>query len=229
MLTNRFFLLLLIVVVSLSCEDDEEGSSLTYPSTYHKSGIELVGKLRVFALTGEITQNSIVSRYNQYDTSYFNNYAAYVGNNKGVMDTVYFLDGQRAVLNHEYKDLDYLVTRETNSYILTEKVAAGKCCTYGEVMTRSLLYKMSSVKPDILSEYINSSVGGNYYFAYTGRQKFIFKESNRRLVAPLIFYNLHSMNFESGFVNNFIEPEFYATLAAGDTVALMEYQILYEK
>jgi hypothetical protein len=76
---------------------------------------------------------------------------------------------------------------------------------------------------------VYSSIAGNYIFAYTGRRKFVFQEAGGQLVAPLILYNLHSKNFDGGFVNNTLQPDFYSTLAEGDTVALMEYQILYEK
>jgi hypothetical protein len=228
MFGNRFFLFLLLLA-SLSCDDDNETSALTFPSVYIKSGIEAVGKLRVFAVTGELKQNSIVSRYNQYDTSYFNGYANYIRNDPGIMDTVYFLNGQSAVLSHESKDLDCLLTKENNSHILTESVVASKCCTYGEVVTRSLPYFMARVKPDVFSEYVYSSIAGNYIFAYSGRRKFVFQESGGQLVAPVILYNLHSKNFDGGFVNNTLQPDFYSILADGDTVALMEYQILYEK
>ena len=88
---------------------------------------------------------------------------------------------------------------------------------------------MARVKPDVLSEYVYSSIAGNYIFAYSGRRKFVFQESGGQLVAPVILYNLHSKNFDGGFVNNTLQPDFYSILTEGDTVALMEYQILYEK
>jgi hypothetical protein len=88
---------------------------------------------------------------------------------------------------------------------------------------------MASVKPQVHSEFIYTSTGGNYHFGYNGQRKFVVKESQGQLVAPLILYTLHSGKFDSGFVNGELQPGFYSNLAAGDTIALMEFMIYFEK
>ena len=225
----RFCSFLFLVVLLFSCEADNKTSLLTYPSVYHKSGFEAVGNLRVFSSTGEINNRSIVSRFNQYDTSYFNSYANYINSDPKIMDTVDFVNGQDAMLHHESKYLDCLLEMESDLLILTEIDVNSRCCNQGEVLTRSLPYYMCRVKPEVHSEFLYSSTGGNYRFGFTGRRKYVLQESDGRLVAPLILYNLHSKNFESGFVNNFLQPDFYSILTAGDTVTLREYQLLFEK
>jgi len=145
------------------------------------------------------------------------------------MDSVNFFDSQHAVLDHENKNLDCLLTIENDFLILTETDASKKCCSAGEVFTRSLPYQMVSMKPDVHAEFIHSSRGGNYSFGFTGRGKYVLKESHGKLVAPLILYTRHSEKFESGFVNNVLQRDFYSSLAAGDTLSLMEFHLHFEK
>jgi hypothetical protein len=226
---NRFFFLLCLLILILSCKENNKATSLTYPAVFYKSGVEAIGDLRVFSSTGEINNSSVISRFSQYDTSYLNSYANYISSDPQIMDSIDFPNGQSARLHHEGKYLDCLLTIESDLIILTEKNVTSKCCTGAEVLTRSLPYHMSRQKPEVHSESLYSSTGGNYNFSFTGRSKYLLKESNGNLVAPLILYNLHSKNFVSGFVNNSLSPDFYSILAAGDTIALKEYQFLFEK
>ena len=227
MATNFSFLWFLLIFV-FSCQENKPASLLTFPTAFHKSGFEAVGKLRVFTSTGEVRRNSIISRFNQYDTSYFNSYANYLRSDPHVLDSVNFVNQQGAILQDESACRDCLLTIENNLFILTEIHVSSKCCTQGEVVTRSLPYYMSSLKPRVLSEFPNSSTGGNYSFGFSGLQRYVFKESDGKLVAPLILYNLHAKNFSAGFVNNILKPDFYTNLTAGDTVALREYELIFE-
>jgi len=224
---NRFFFPLFLVVI-VSCEKNEV-SSITYPSVYHKAGLTPVGNLRVFSSAGEIHRNSVVSRFSRYDTSYLKHYASSLRNDPKIMDSVNFFDSQHAMLDHENKNLDCLLTFESNFLILTETDASRKCCSDGEVLTRSLPYQMVRMKPEVHNEFIRSSKGGNYSFGFKGRRKYVLKESHGKLVAPLIFYTRHSEKFESGFVNNVLQSNFYSSLAEGDTLSLMEFQIHFQK
>jgi len=229
MSNNRFYFSLFLLVLVLSCEENDEPGLLTYPAEYHKTGVEPVGNLRVFSSKGEIKNSSIISRFSQYDTSYFNSYADYLGNDFGVMDTVYFFTREHAMLLYEYAYHDCSLSMEGNLLVLTESDVSSHCCTYREVFTRTLAYYLAKVKPEVNSEYIYSSVGGNYNFGFSGRRKYVLQESQGKLVAPMIIYNRHSANFESWFVNSLLQTDFFSGIATGDTVALMEYQILFEK
>lgn len=226
---SRFFFLLFIPALMLACKEDKKASLLIYPAVFHKSGVEAIGNLRVFSSTGEIKNSAVISRFNRYDTSYLNSYAHYISGDPQIMDTIDFITGQGARLRHEGLDLNCLLTMEGDLIILTERNVTRKCCTTTEVLTRSLPYHMSRLKPEVHSEFLQSSTGGNYNFSFTGRSKYILKESDGKLVAPLILYNLHARNFVSSFINNLLSAGFYSTLAAGDTVALKEYQLVFEK
>lgn len=226
MACNRFFLFLL--VLNFACNENKTTSFLSYPTAFRKSGFETVGKLKVFSSRGEIRQKSIISRFNQYDSSYFNSYANYLRSDPRVIDSINFTSGQGAMLRDESECRDCSLTAENNLLILTETHVSSKCCTQGEVVTRSLPYHISMFKPEVHSEFPNSSVGGYYSFGFTGLRKYVFKELAGKLVAPLIIYNLHSKNFDAGFVNNVLQPDFYTNLAPGDTVSLREYQLIFE-
>ena len=224
---NSVYIFALITLL-FSCEEDEE-SVVTYPSIYYKARKVSSENLRVFSNKGEIKNSSIVSRFTQYDTAYYRSYSNYIGNEPGVMDNVYFLDGQNAILNHEDSDLDCLLTRENSLLVLTETNAASKCCTYGEAITHSLSYYLGKTKPEVISESIYSSVRGNYNFGYMGREKYVFTETQGQLIAPMILYSMHSGYFDTGFVNDLLQPDFYTKLATGDTVTIMEFKVLFEK
>lgn len=225
---NRFYFFLFLVGLIFSCEE-EEGALITNPSVYHKSGIEPVGNFRVFSSTGEIKDNAVINRLGQYDTAFYRGYSQYIGSGPGIMDTVYFFKERHAILNHEYKNLVCLFNVEGNQILLTETKATSKCCYSGEVFTRSLPYYLATSKPEVESEFIFSSDRGYYSFGFIGRRKYVLSESNGQLVAPLILYTQHSTRYALGYVNDFLQPDFYSNLAVGDTVTLMEYTIHFEK
>ncbi len=111
--------------------------------------------------------------------------------------------------------------------ILTSADTITKCCTFGEVFTRSLPYNIGQIKPVVYSEFIQSSVRGYYNFGFIGREKFVVEQSGNELTAPIINFTLHSGNSSFDFVNNILQPYFYKNLSVGDTLTLKEYQILY--
>ncbi|HEX6893494.1 MAG TPA: hypothetical protein VF141_22435 [Chryseolinea sp.] len=145
------------------------------------------------------------------------------------MDSVKFVDRQHAMLDHENNNTNCLLAIESDLLILTETDASRKCCFAGEVFTRSLPYQLVRLKPEVHTEFIQSSSGGNYSFGFTGRRKYVLKESYGKLIAPLILYTRHSEKFESGFVNNVLQRDFYSNLDPGDTLSVMEFQIHFEK
>lgn len=228
MQTNQMYLLLLVVVLVFSSCENKEVSTLTYPSVYHKAGVEASGRLRVFCSSGEIKRSAIVDRYSNYDTSYFNKYAVFLINDLKIADTVNFLDSSHARLHHQDKKTDYQLTIRDNLLLLTDTQATRQCCSNGEVYTRSLAYYLSRTKPEVRSEFVNTSANG-YSFGFTGRQQYLLKESDGKLAAPLILYTAHAGKFDNGFVNNELQPDFYSNLAAGDTVSLREFMVYYEK
>ncbi len=228
---SRFLFSLFLCLLIFSCEDDDV-SLVTYPSFYHKSGLMSSGNMRVFSSMGEIKSNSVINRYAEYDTSYYSYYAKDISN-YAFMDSVKFIDSKNAILNHQYSNQDCLYSQENDLLVLTEVDTGKDCCTYREVMSRSILYYISQVKPEIYSEYLYSSTRGDYYFGFVGKRKFVFTKSGQQLVAPIIQFTQHYGSVFNvttrGFVNNVLQPDFYTYLAIGDTVTLMESLIRYDK
>ena len=183
----------------------------------------------MFSAEGEIGRKAIVSRFSQYDTSYFRNYINFVINESKLIDTVHFLDSLHARLHLENKNTSCQPTIQGEQIILMEADATNKCCAKGEVFTRTLPYHLAKWKPEVRAEFASSSTSGNYRFGFNGRSQYVLKESEGKLISPLILFILHSGNFDNGFVNNELQPDFYSSLAAGDTVSIMEFQIVLER
>jgi hypothetical protein len=225
---SRFFFPLIFIVLAFSCEKNEV-SSITYPSIYYKAGVVPAGNLRVFSSEGEIHSRSVVSRFSRYDTSYLKHYANSLKGDPKIMDSVRLIDINHAMMSYENKILNCVTTIDNNIIILTDTDTSTVCCSANEVFTRSLPYQMVQMKPAIHNEFIQSSSGGNYNFGFRGRRKFVLRETLGKLVAPLIVYTRHSEKFESGFVNNLLQKDFYTSLVAGDTLSIMEFQVLFER
>jgi hypothetical protein len=227
----KFLFLFIAGVYIFSCGEDDL-DPITYPSLYHKSGTEVVGSLRLFSSQGEIKNQLITSTYMQRDTPSFNNFIRFVRSYEGIMDSVQVFDPQHARLNHEWKQTDCSLSTEGDLLVLTKREVSPECCFPDDTYTKSLPYYLSRVKPEVHSEFIDSSTGGNYYFGYRGKKKFVLKRvPGGKLVAPVMWYTRHSTNtyYYSGNLNNILQNDFYRNLATGDTVTLMEFNILLEK
>jgi hypothetical protein len=226
---SRLLFLLLPGVLIFSCKEDEV-ELVEYPSAYHKSGVETAGTLRVFSSAGEIKTESVISRFSQYDTANYNYVIRIIRDYKGFMDTLKFVDSKNAVLNHYYADIDCSLQSQGDLLILSETKITKQCCSFGEVLTRTLRYYLGKVKPEVQSEYLVSSVRGYYYFGYESRNKYVLTKSHGKLVAPMLQFSVHSASvYDGGFVNNIFESDGYKHLAEGDTLTIMESNIVFEK
>jgi hypothetical protein len=224
-------LLFLLIAGALifSCKEDEV-ELVEYPSVYHKSGVETAGTLRVFSSAGEINSASVISRFSQYDTANYNYGNRIIRDYPGFMDTLKFVDSKTAILNHHYADIDCSLQSQSDLLILSETRITKQCCSFGEVLTRTLGYYMGKVKPEVQSEYLVSSLRGYYYFGYESRNKYVLTQSHGKLVAPMIQFSVHSASvYDAGSVNNIFESDGYKHLAEGDTLTIMQSNIVFEK
>ena len=202
---------------------------ITYPSAYHKSGLKTAGDLRVFSSNGEIRDLSVISRFNQEDSSNFSLVADNIKISHFTMDSVQFSDVQHAIVNDRFVSLNCLFTQEGDRLILTRTDTIIGYSS-GDEFTLSPAYYIGQVKPEVYSEYLISSTRGNYQFGYTAREKFIFHNSGGQLVAPFIIFMRHREQVEYwGYMNNILQNDFFKKLSTTDTLTLKEYLILYEK
>lgn len=228
MKSNKFLLLLVWWIAIFSCKKNDD-SKITYPSVYHKAGLKARGELRLFSSNGEIRDPTALSRFNLLDTANFTTFSEYVRDNQETMSTIHLQDPQHANITDRYTAKNCLITRERGRLILARTdTSAG----YSEAdeFTRSPSYYIAEIKPEVYSEYLISSTRGFYQFGYTGREKFILERSGGQLAAPFIFFTLHRQPQEYRLnVNNILQEDFYKNISAGDTIALKEYLVLYEK
>jgi hypothetical protein len=225
---NKFLFLLFLWVLIFSCKKDD-AIKITYPSAYHKSGLKTAGDLRVFSSNGEIRDKSVISRFNQTDTSNFSIVADYIKNNRGTLDSITISDVQHATVYDRYSPLNCLFIQERDRLILTSTDTITGYSS-GNEFTQNPDYYIGQVKPEVYAEYLISSTGGNYQFGYTAREKFIFHNSGGQLVAPFIIFMVHRKQVEyGGSMNNILQNDFFKKLPSADTVTLKEYLVLYEK
>jgi len=225
---DKILFLPFLIILIFSCKKDEAFKQLTYPSVYHKSGIKLAGDLMVFSTAGEIKDPSIIDRFLP-DSSIYSNLADQIGNNPGVMDSIKFSDAQHSIVNETYSQYHCTVDQEKKELILTRTdTSAGSI--YNDQFTRSIMYNIGQVKPEVYSEYLLSSTRGDYIFGYTGKEKYVLQESSGQLVAPeIIFIQHHLPGYYNGRANNILQSDFYKSIPTGDTVSIQGYFLLYEK
>ena len=229
--SSRLFLLFIGVFI-FSCSKDSL-SDLDYPSTYHKSGIKPNGSLRVFSSAGEINNRDIISRFNQTDSSFFNNTSDNIGNYPGKMDSVYFSDAGNAIMTEYNTALHCLVKQEGKNFLLT-RADTTKGTTYLNEMSHNITYYLGQVKPDLYSESLYSSTRGDYYFNYSATEKFILSKPGEELVAPILEYKLYRAAVNGGgdnfgYINNILQDDFFKNLDKGDTIIIKDFLITYEK
>jgi hypothetical protein len=224
----RISLALLFMTVFASCKKDDAFISITYPSVYYKFGVQSIGGLRVFTRNGELKNSSIINRFIDMDTAYFSYVLLDISNQRAIMDTVTFSDARKAVIMDNYTSHQCVSGQAAGMLVLT-RLDTSIGYSYHEPITQNITYHLRQVKPEVFSEYISSSVQGFYAFGYTGKEKYVFKQKGERLTAPLVQFINHSNRYNNGYVNTPLKPDFYKHLSKGDTVALQEAEILYQK
>ena len=229
---NRISFLLFLCLVSIiySCQKDSL-SGTPYHSTYYKTGIIPTATLRLFTSNGEITDPSLIDRFKGADSNLFNDRATYIANEQGFMDSIMFPDEQNAVVVDYYNRTGCKVIYQKGKFLLTQAgVSTGY--SYDDIFTNTIFYFIGQIKPDVFTEYLVSSTRGNYQFGYTAGFKYILERKGEKMFSPLIqFITHHSLTYQgnAGYVNNMLQEDFYTKLAVGDTVALREYDLLYER
>jgi hypothetical protein len=230
---NKYLFLLILWVPIFSCNKSDSLSNNGYPSNYHKAGIMTNGNIRVFSLTGEIRSQSVISRFNNSDSSVFSYFADDIGNKPGRMDSIKFSDALHAIMNDNRMPLNCLVSRGKGTFLLTRTDTSFGTTTPNE-MSHSISYYIGQEKPELFSEYLVSSTRGEYIFGYSAREKFILNISGGLILAPLILYRFYPSGqnsgvYYNGYINNILQNDFYKNIEVDDTVTIQEYMVLYEK
>ncbi|MEP7373013.1 MAG: hypothetical protein ABI675_06445 [Chitinophagaceae bacterium] len=228
MTSNKILFLLLAELIFFSCKKNDT-TQIAYPSVYHKSTIKTGGTPRLFCLNGEIRNPVIISRFNLLDSANFDLYANRLLDNHYRMDSIYLRDPQHATIKDYDIPKNCLVTRKRNVFELTGLDTITGYSSADE-FTRTLSYYIGQIKPEVYAEYLISSTRGVYLFEYRGREKFVLDRSGGQLAAPFIIFIKHSQQQQSTeYVNNILQEDFYKNIAAGDTILLKKYLLLYEQ
>src|SRR5687768_1996256 len=99
MLSNKYLLLFILCVIIFSCEGDE-ADMLSYPSIYHKSDIDVLdATVKVYTSAGEISNASIIDKFEQQDRSLYDYQIGILRDNVGSMDTIKFIDSKHVTVS----------------------------------------------------------------------------------------------------------------------------------
>jgi hypothetical protein len=228
MKSKKYLFMFLTAIAVVACQKNDD-SRITYPSVYRKSGLKPAGELRLFSSNGEIRVPALLSRFNFLDSANFTNYSNYARDNQETMNRIQFQDIHYAIITDRYLENNCRVTRESSRMILSG-IDTIVGYSQSDEFTRSPSYYISTVKPDVYAEYLVSSTGGFYQFGYTGRGKYILDRYRGQLVAPFIIFTQHRQQEQyTLYINNILEEDFYKDILPGDTIALKEYLLLYDK
>jgi hypothetical protein len=192
--------------------------------TFYRTRTEVAGPIRVFVRSGELSDPSLVHRFEIQDSALINFYT-----NIRSLDTIRILENHTARLfQYSYAHYTYNVHFNMVKFVGKDTITS---YSYLEVYTRTLYYFLAMFKPEIYKEYIVSSTAGAYNFAYRTRNEFRLLKDNDKLKSPWIVAMLHNNAFSSRayWLQNMLDPGFHQHLGETDTVVLRENYIIYEK
>ena len=97
--------------------------------------------------------------------------------------------------------------------------------------TKSPGYYLLQYKPKVYSEWLYSSVRGDYIFGWLGEIKNVVTTDGTRLILPLIFYSQrrNGQYPRSSYLNNYIAKDFVKSIMPGDTLSVLEAEGLLRK
>jgi hypothetical protein len=210
-----------------SCKKEESIPKPAMDKTYFKEKIDKTAKLRLYAVSGEITDATIISRFESDSYGYLSTYTDnYVQGPK--MDSLTFLNEQSARIVDEYASRIFDYSQNKSNIILTQKDTAS-FSVYGDLYSNSLIYQVGKYKPAIYTEELVSSVGGEYLFTATGKGQYIFFNTNNIISSPLIAMVHYSAGgTRVNLVNNEFDAGFTGKIPVNDTVVVQLYSVTYQ-
>ena len=224
----------LLCSIQWSCSKSD--GKIPYNSLYHATLIKSESGISVYSNHGRIGDGEIVKRFIATDSIYFSYMRDEIVNPYSTYhDTVEFIDEHHARMYVDYKWVSCNLSEQFPRLILTRNDTV---TVYGipyNPYSQTLPYWLCQYKPAIYQEWLESSTRGYYLFSYSGNEKFAFKLSGDQLFANMMLYVIHQnvpqsgFVVQSGYVNNFLDENFYQNLAVGDTVTVQPYSWQYEK
>jgi hypothetical protein len=219
----------LLLLFASSCKKDST-FQLDISARYKKTGLLQTGPTRLFTPGGEIKTSSIIAKFEDRDEDWLDAIAKSLFPQTGRIDTIRVSDAENIYVHDNYQYTLYGVSAKgNNSTLIAKDTTTGM--SYYEVYTRTIQYNICLYKPPVFSEYLVSSTRGVYGFGYTTRHQYYLEQEGEGFRLPWITGVFHGGNGSTSSITiqNKIDPDFYKTLAAGDTVVIREYAVSYKK
>jgi hypothetical protein len=228
----RIILLIgLLVLCSIQWSCSKSDGKISYHTFYHKTKIKPSSGILVYSNQGQITDIDIVNRLIAIDSFYFSYHRNDITSSyNNYHDSIEFIDALHAKVLIDYNNWSNCdITDQFPRLILTRKDTLTVSGVQYDPFSQTLPYWLCQYKPLIYQEWLVSSTRGYYLFGYSGNDKFAFKLSGDQLYAHITMYVEHKQLFQTGYVNNFLDENFYLNLPDGDTVTIQSHSLLYEK
>lgn len=218
-----------LLLVAISCKKDGASANVT-PGEYHKASKSPTGGTRLFALSGEIKNASIINRFENLDNNWLDAQADNLYPQPGRVDSIRVHDAKSIEVNDGWQYSSYDAATKGNNITLTARDTTTGV-SYYEVFTRTIQYNIALNKPPVFGEYLVTSTAGLYGFGYTTQKQFHMEPEGVGLKLPWITGVIHYADGSTSSlsVQNRINVNFYKSLAAGDTVIIREYAVHYKK
>ncbi len=209
-----------------SCKKENIG--FDYGATYYKSSIQQFGIPRYFTSNGEITNSTVIRNYFDADTLRFR-FLFENAMHQGYYDTL-IISSPNEVINNTYNQrLRYAAAKDGQRLVCT----LDSILNYSgpDEYTKSPTYYLLHYKPKVYSEWLYSSVRGDYIFGYHGEGKTVLEADESRIIFPLILYQQrrNGQYPRSSYLNNYIAKDFVKSIMPGDTLTILEARVYYDK
>lgn len=226
-------LLSIVLCMAMSCTKTDAPPPVSYGATYAKSGIAGNGPFRLFARSGEIKDQNLISRHQEQDSQALITLAQLLATSTSFfLDTLRFETALNATAKLTISPVTYKVEQSGSLYLLTSTdTLTGYIAP--RPISRSIHNFLPRERMIVYSEGFQSSFQGinTYFHRYTDRFIVAGPKDGGDLTVPAILYvNRYSDgDVTTNYIHGRLDPDFYTSLGTGDTVALRVFDMLYRK
>ena len=221
---------LIIAVVSLqfACKKKDPENIKLSKNVYVKHHLEKSNSIRVFTKDGELKNQILIDQITSSDTSWLSHRESNTFSDTDIY-AMNVVDENNAIVRGLKCTISYEVFDDQNLALFTSKDTT-LLKTNGEVMDKTMQYRVAKYKPVIADEKLQSSTNGYYIFNHKTLQKNFAYIVNDELHLPYITVYQHKPIVDDLIsVQNILDPNFYKHLSNNDRITIRMSEIIYKK
>lgn len=226
---NLFLYLSSTLLLLSACKKDDD-SPVSYPSTYHSARFESVSKVKLYTQAGEVTSPAVIDDYSQrYGENFL--YKDGISTHPSPADTIQLQSKNAAQFTEGTRTSSYKPARrgEVLYFIPADTAVNYVQSSYDFEM----VVAMGKHKP-LYQQVIPLSWATGYDFRHDVLMERFATVKGKQLVFPLLNYvftrrSATSFSINKHVLNNTFDPSALQLLKPGDTLAVQELQVVFEK